>query len=229
MFSPPEYGKAVSIAAAGIGADGIPSGGSATGTALEATAGSPVTPVAGPAAPSARSMNALMRKIANAAVAIILALNLIIASRTADPDRQKTQRPINSTRTEHAKLPHCLSGAEAALRRPQPELYGAGTLMTVFTSVVDALGLLKPKLISLPLIVVTVVIPEVPVEIVASAMTVPLKVPPPAPLMVAALPHTQKMLLAWAPWARVIFRGFPASPTVRADPIWKTQVALGSP
>jgi hypothetical protein len=30
-----------------------------------------------------------MKKKANAAVAIILALNLIVASRTADPDRQK--------------------------------------------------------------------------------------------------------------------------------------------
>lgn len=69
--------------------------------------------------------------------------------------------------------------------------YGAGVLMTVFTSVVDALGLLKPKLINLPSIVVIVVIPEVPVEIVASAMTVPLKVPPPAPLMVAALAQSQ--------------------------------------
>jgi hypothetical protein len=98
----------------------------------------------------------------------------------------------------------------------------------VFTNVVDELGLLKPKLISLPLIVVMVVIPEVPVEIVALAMTVPLNVPPPAPLMVAALAQSQKMLLAWAPWTKLILRGA-VPPTVRADPTWKTNVAVGSP
>src|ERR1039458_2197327 len=103
MSGPPEYGKAGSIAAAGIGADGIPSGGSATETALEATAESPGTPAGAFAAPSAQRLNADMKKIANAAVAIILALNLIVASRTAAPDHQKTQRPINLTRIKHAK------------------------------------------------------------------------------------------------------------------------------
>jgi hypothetical protein len=58
--------------------------------------------------------------------------------------------------------------------------------MTVLSSVVDAV-----KAISLPLIVVIAAFPAVETEIPAPAMTVPLNVPPPVPLMVAALPHTQ--------------------------------------
>src|ERR1039458_3633028 len=92
MSGPPEYGKAGSIAAAGIGADGIPSGGSAAETALEETAESPGTPAGVFAAPSAQRLNADMKKIANAAVAIILALNLIVASRTARRDHQESLR-----------------------------------------------------------------------------------------------------------------------------------------
>jgi hypothetical protein len=103
MLGPPEYGKAVSIAAAGIGADGIPSGGSATETALEGTAESPVTPADTLAAPSAQRLNADIKKTANAAVAIILVFDLIVASRTARPDHQKSLRRVHSTRTEHAK------------------------------------------------------------------------------------------------------------------------------
>ena len=45
------------------------------------------------AAPSAERLNADMRKTANAAVAIILALNLIVASRTARRDHQKISAP----------------------------------------------------------------------------------------------------------------------------------------
>jgi len=65
--------------------------GSATAAALELESAdlSFPAPVGGFAASSARSKNAGIRKMANAAVAINLALNLIVASRTARRDHQK--------------------------------------------------------------------------------------------------------------------------------------------
>jgi hypothetical protein len=96
---------AADIEAAGIGAAGSGAAGSATAAALEleSAALSLPAPVDGFAASSARSKNAGIRKMANAAVAIFLALNLIVASRTARRDHRKSQRRVNSTRIGHAK------------------------------------------------------------------------------------------------------------------------------
>ena len=58
---------------------------------------------------------------------------------------------------------------------------------------------------------------------------VPTMVPPPAALIVAALPTCQKTFLAWAPLIRMTLRGAPAAPTVREDAIWKTQTAFALP
>jgi hypothetical protein len=97
---------AAAIEASGMGAYGSEAAGSATAAKLESAAFS--SPADGFAASSARSKNAGIRKMANAAVAIILALNLIVASRTTRRDHRKSQRRINSTRIGHAKTAHCL-------------------------------------------------------------------------------------------------------------------------
>ena len=58
---------------------------------------------------------------------------------------------------------------------------------------------------------------------------VPTIVPPPAPLIVAALLTCQKTFLAWAPLIRITLRGA-ESPTVSPPVgIWKTQTALVLP
>jgi hypothetical protein len=75
---------AAAIMPAGLGADGRKANASPAETALESKAFS--SPADAFAASSARSRNAGIRKIANAAVAINLALNLIVASPTARRD-----------------------------------------------------------------------------------------------------------------------------------------------
>jgi hypothetical protein len=100
MFRPPEYGEAAVIEASRIGTKNI----GVAGSAAPESRALPSLPD-GFAGPSASRLNADIRKIANAAVAIVLALNLIVASRTAYPDRQKAQRPIHLTRIKHAKKP----------------------------------------------------------------------------------------------------------------------------
>ena len=147
MSGPPEYGNAISIEDFRAGTKNIGTPGSA---ALESRAFAPLPGAFAPS--SAQRLNADMKKKANAAVAIILALNLIVASRTADPDRQKTQRPMNLTRMKHAK-----NRTTCAMWRPPRKTVSTshyGTLMTVFTKVVDAV-----KAITLPLIVVTAATP----------------------------------------------------------------------
>jgi len=76
MFEPPEYGMAVAIEADGIGADG---------SALESRAISSLAPDDGCAASLARRLNAGIRKMTNAAVAIILGLILIVALPNCSP------------------------------------------------------------------------------------------------------------------------------------------------
>jgi hypothetical protein len=85
-FKPAEYGEAAPDEADGIGADGIASGNSATEGMLEATAESPAAPTDGFAASSARRLNPDIKKTANATVAIIFVVDLIVASRTARRD-----------------------------------------------------------------------------------------------------------------------------------------------
>jgi hypothetical protein len=81
MFIPAEYGEAAAIEAPSTGAYKI----EAPGSAEEETPGSAAaaSPVDGLAALSAWSRNPPVSKTANAAVAVILALNFIVASRTA--------------------------------------------------------------------------------------------------------------------------------------------------
>ena len=64
--------------------------------------------------------------------------------------------------------------------------YGAGTLITVFTMVTEAVSAM-----ALPLSVVIAALPAVENETAAEAIMVPTMVPPPAALMVAALPTCQ--------------------------------------
>ena len=96
--------------------------------------------------------------------------------------------------------------------------------MTVFTKVTDAFN---PN--ALPFIVVIAALPAVETTTPALAMMVPTMVPPPAALIVAALPTCQKTFAAWAPLIRITLRGAPAAPTVSELAIWKTQTALALP
>jgi hypothetical protein len=80
------------------------------GLAEEETPGSVIaaSPVDGLAALSAWSRNPPVSKKANAVVAIILALNFIVASPIAGRDLQKSGRRVNSARMEHATYRTCL-------------------------------------------------------------------------------------------------------------------------
>ena len=99
-----------------------------------------------------------------------------------------------------------------------------GTLITVFTMVTEALS---P--IALPLSVVIAALPAVENVTPAGAMMVPTMVPPPAPLIVAALPTCQNMFFGCAPLIRMTLRGNPGAPTISVVAIWKTQMAFASP
>src|ERR1700722_7791861 len=102
--------------------------------------------------------------------------------------------------------------------------HGAGTLTTVFTTVTDALS---PS--ALPSSVVIAALPTVENVTPAAAMMVPIMVPPPAALMVAALPICQNTFLACAPPTRITLRGAPGAPTVSVLAVWNTQMAFVSP
>src|SRR5438477_1963103 len=90
--------------------------------------------------------------------------------------------------------------------------HGVGTLMTVLTIVTEAFSASAR-----PLSVVQHGLPAVENVVAADEMMVPTIVPPPAPLMVAALPTCQKTFFGWAPPARITLRGAPAAPTVRSE------------
>src|SRR3954453_3189041 len=96
--------------------------------------------------------------------------------------------------------------------------------MTVLTSVTDAVNAR-----ALPFSVVIATTPAVENEVAADEMMVPTIVPPPAALMVAALPTCQKTFFGCAPPARITLRGAPAAPTVSVLAIWNTQTALALP
>ena len=96
--------------------------------------------------------------------------------------------------------------------------------MTVFTNVTDA-----PKEINRPLTVTTAALPAVETVTPDWLTTVPANVPPPAPLIVAAVPTCQNMFLACAPLVRMTLWGLPGPPTVSVVAIWKTQPALALP
>jgi len=83
--------------------------------------------------------------------------------------------------------------------------------------------------IALPLSVVIAALLAVENVTPAGAMMVPTMVPPPAPLMVAALPTCQNMFLGCAPLIRTTLRGNPGAPTISVEAIWKTQMAFASP
>jgi hypothetical protein len=114
----------------------------------------------------------------------------------------------------------CEAGQRTPLRSYQTGLcfllkylfYGAGTLITVFTMVTDA-----TSDNALPFSVVIAAFPAVENVTPAEAMMVPTMVPPPAPLIVAALPTCQKTFLACAPLIRMTLRGAPAAPTVSEE------------
>src|SRR5512133_3568029 len=95
-------------------------------------------------------------------------------------------------------------------------LYGAGTLMWAFTMVTDAC---RAK--TLPSSVVISVLPAVENEAPEEAIMVPTILPPPAALIVAALPTCQKTFLACAPLTRMTLWGnaAPGPPTVSVDAI----------
>src|SRR5580658_8181072 len=105
-FMPAEYGEAVAIETWGVGTYGIEASGSAAEETLGLAAAS--SPVDGLEALSAWSRNPPVSKKAKAAVAIILLLNFIVASRIARHDHQKSERRVNSTRLEHATYRTCL-------------------------------------------------------------------------------------------------------------------------
>jgi hypothetical protein len=85
-------------------------------------------------------------------VAIILTLNLIVASATARCDSLSISSPVGPGANTIYQTPYRLKPAETALEAVSAWPYG--TLMTVFTMVTDA-----PKAITLPLMVVTAATP----------------------------------------------------------------------
>jgi len=98
------------------------------------------------------------------------------------------------------------------------------TFIIVLTSVTEA-----TRLNALPFRVVNVTTPAVEKVTPDIEIIVPSIVPPPAPLIVAALPTCQKIFSDCAPPTRIILRGCPARPTVNVDAIWNTHTAFGSP
>src|SRR3954462_9743479 len=96
--------------------------------------------------------------------------------------------------------------------------------MTVLTIVTEAL-----RASARPLSVVIAALPGVEKEVAADEMMVPTIVPPPAALIVAALPTCQKTFFGCAPPARITLRGAPAAPTVSVFAIWNTHTALALP
>ena len=92
--------------------------------------------------------------------------------------------------------------------------------MTVLTSVTDAV-----KASARPFSVVTVALPEVENEVAAWEMIVPTMVPPPAALIIAALPTCQKTFFGCTPPARIMRGGRPGFPTVREVDIWEAHTA----
>src|SRR5881275_2744645 len=99
-----------------------------------------------------------------------------------------------------------------------------GTLTTVLTMVTPA-----TSESARPLSVVTCALPAVENVTPDWEMMVPTMVPPPAPLMVAALPTCQYTFCGFAPLVRMTLAGFAGAPTVSEVPIWKIQTELGSP
>ena len=96
--------------------------------------------------------------------------------------------------------------------------------MTVLTIVTEAFSASAR-----PLSVVIARLPAVEIVVAADEMMVPTMVPPPAALIVAALPTCQKTFFGCAPPARITLRGAPAAPTVSVLAIWNTQTALALP
>src|SRR5215218_7278616 len=86
-----------------------------------------------------------------------------------------------------------------------------GTLITVLTIVTEA-----PSDSTRPLMVTRAALPGVEIAAPDCEMMVPTIVPPPAALMVAALPTCQNTFLACAPLARITLEGkaAPGPPTV---------------
>jgi hypothetical protein len=97
---------AAAIDAWGIGASGSQASGSATDAELESTAFP--SPADGFAAASTRRLKADISNTANAAVAIILKFDLIVASRTARRDHHSISSPHEPGAKGTSKTPHCL-------------------------------------------------------------------------------------------------------------------------
>jgi hypothetical protein len=106
---------AAAIEAAGIGFAGSDTDESLKDAILESTALSSFAPVKGFAASSAKRLNEGIRKTANAAVAIILTLNLIVASATARCDSLLISLLDELGKTAIRQAPHRLKLAETAL------------------------------------------------------------------------------------------------------------------
>jgi hypothetical protein len=97
---------AAAIDAWGIGASGSQASGSTTDAELESTAFA--SPADGFAAASARRLNADISNTANAAVAIILKFDLIVASRTARRDHPSISSPHEPGANGTSRTPYCL-------------------------------------------------------------------------------------------------------------------------
>src|ERR1700722_6092024 len=84
---------------------------------------------------------------------------------------------------------------------------------------------------ALPLSTVCTAFPAVEKVTPAEEMMVPTITPPPAPLMVAALPTYQYTFFGEPPFIIITLRALagPAIPTVNAAADWKIQTAFGSP
>src|ERR1700733_12768087 len=80
-----------------------------------------------------------------------------------------------------------------------------------------------------PLSVVTAELPAVENVTPADAMMVPTIVPPPAALIVAAVPTYQYTFLACAPLIRMMLRGSAGPPAVSERPNCHPQIALPAP
>src|SRR6185312_7348689 len=101
-----------------------------------------------------------------------------------------------------------------------------GTLIVVFTMVTEAF-----KESALPFNTVCTELPAVEKVTPAEAIIVPLIMPPPAPLIVAALPTYQYTFFARPPFFILTLRApdGPATPTVKPLAVWNIHCAFGSP
>src|SRR6478609_11262520 len=110
--------------------------------------------------------------------------------------------PARAAAARQPRVAAVLAMVMSFLSKREAAAQGAGTLITVFTTVTDG-----PSDISRPSTVVSPSAPAVETAMAACEMIVPTNVPPPPALIVAAVPTCQNTFLACAPLVRITLLG----------------------